>query len=68
MQWSGRANINMQQSAILIAMNAVAKNQEMFLENYYIKNKMMIEQGKTRAPYAYVDSRRSSAAASRPPT
>ncbi len=53
-QWSGRANINMQQSAILIAMNAVAKNREMFLENYYIKNKMMIEQGKTRAPHAYV--------------
>ena len=53
-QWSGRANINMQQSALLIAMNAVAKNKEMFLENYYIKNKMMIEKGKTRAPYAYV--------------
>ncbi|MGE5360229.1 MAG: M14 family zinc carboxypeptidase [Bacteroidales bacterium] len=53
-QWSGRANINMQQSALLIALNAVAKNREMFLENYYIKNKMMIEKGKTRAPYAYV--------------
>ncbi len=53
-QWSGRANINMQQSALLIAMNAVAKNREMFLENYYIKNKMMIEQGRTRAPYAYI--------------
>jgi len=52
--WSGRENINMQQSAILIAMNAVAKNKEMFLENYYAKNKMMIEQGKTRAPFAYV--------------
>jgi hypothetical protein len=32
----------------------VAKNKEMFLENYYAKNKMMIEQGKTRAPFAYV--------------
>jgi len=53
-QWSGRSNINMQESAILIAMNAVAKNHEMFLENYYIKNKMMIEQGRTRAPFAYV--------------
>jgi hypothetical protein len=52
--WSGRSNINMQQSAILIAMNAVAKNREMFLENYYAKNKMMIEQGKTRAPHAYI--------------
>jgi hypothetical protein len=53
-QWSGRENINMQESAILIAMNAVAKNREMFLENYYIKNKMMIDQFKTRAPHAYV--------------
>jgi hypothetical protein len=53
-QWSGRSNINMQESAILIAMNAVAKNHEMFLENYYTKNKMMIEKGKTRAPHAYV--------------
>jgi hypothetical protein len=52
--WSGRANINMQQSALLIALNAVARNHEMFLENYYVKNKMMIEKGKTRAPYAYV--------------
>lgn len=53
-QWSGRANINMQQSAILIAMNAVARNREMFLENYYAKNKMMVEQGRTRPPHAYV--------------
>ena len=53
-QWSGRSNINMQQSALLIALNAVAKNREMILENYYIKNKMMIEKGKTRAPHAYV--------------
>ncbi|MGA2260780.1 MAG: M14 family zinc carboxypeptidase, partial [Acidobacteriota bacterium] len=53
-QWSGRENINMQQSAILIAMNALAKNHEMFLENYYVKNKQMIEKGKNQAPYAYV--------------
>ncbi len=53
-QWSGRANINMQQSALLIALNAVAKNKEMFLENYYVKNRMMVEQGRNRAPHAYV--------------
>ena len=53
-QWSGRSNVNMQQSALLIALNAVAKNKEMFLENYYVKNKMMIEQGRTKAPHAYV--------------
>jgi hypothetical protein len=53
-QWSGRANINMQQSALLFAIHAVAQNKDMFLENYYLKNKMMIEKGRTRAPYAYV--------------
>jgi hypothetical protein len=53
-QWSGRSNVNMQQSALLVALNAVAKNREMFLENYYIKNKQMIELGRTRAPHAYV--------------
>jgi len=53
-QWSGRSNVNMQQSALLIALNAVAKNREMILENYYVKNRMMIEKGKTRAPHAYV--------------
>jgi hypothetical protein len=52
--WSGRANINMQESAILITMNTVAHNKEKFLENYYVKNKQMIEQGKSQAPYAYV--------------
>ena len=53
-QWSGRSNINMQQSALLIALNTVAKSHELILENYYIKNKMMVEKGKTQAPYAYV--------------
>ncbi|MEO8070200.1 MAG: M14 family zinc carboxypeptidase [Acidobacteriota bacterium] len=53
-QWSGRSNINIQQSALLIAMNAVARNKEMFLENYYAKNKSVIEKGRTRAPFAYV--------------
>src|SRR5262249_50900988 len=53
-QWNGRANINMQQSALLITLNTVAKNKEKFLENYYVKNKQMVEKGRTHAPYAYV--------------
>ncbi len=52
--WSGRANINMQESALLITLNAVAKNKEKFLENYYAKNKQMVEKGKSMAPYAYI--------------
>src|SRR5215510_4350050 len=52
--WGPRANVNMQQSAILISMNNVAKNHETFLENYYLKNKHTIERGKSKAPYAYL--------------
>ena len=45
MMWGPRNNVNMQQSALLIAMNSVAKNKETFLENYYLKNKHTIERG-----------------------
>jgi hypothetical protein len=54
MQWGPRNNVNMQQSALLIALNSVAKNKETFLENYYVKNKHTVERGKTQAPYAYI--------------
>jgi hypothetical protein len=54
MQWGPRNNVNMQESALLIALNSVAKNKETFLENYYLKNKHTVERGKTQAPYAYV--------------
>jgi zinc carboxypeptidase len=52
--WGPRNNVNMQQSALLLAMNAVARNKESFLENYYLKNKHTVERGRTQAPYAYV--------------
>ena len=53
-QWGPRANVNMQQSAILISMNNVARNKETFLENYYLKNKHTIERGQAKGPFAYV--------------
>lgn len=53
-RWSGRSNINMQQSALLITLNTVAKNKEKFLENYYMKNRQVVEKGRTQAPYAYI--------------
>nr|MBA3949545.1 hypothetical protein [Acidobacteriota bacterium] len=45
-QWGPRSNVNMQQSAILIAMHHVAKNKETYLDNYYVKNRRAIERGK----------------------
>jgi hypothetical protein len=55
-QWGPRSNVNMQQSAILFALNHVAKNKETFLENYFMKNKRAVERGQagTELPRAYV--------------
>ncbi|MEX2270741.1 MAG: M14 family zinc carboxypeptidase [Vicinamibacterales bacterium] len=55
-QWGPRSNINMQQSAILLAMNHVAKNKETYLDNYYVKSKRAIARGNegTDVPNAYV--------------
>ena len=53
-KWGPRNNVNIQQSALLLAMSYVAKNREQFLENYYLKNKRAVEKGKTIAPFAWV--------------
>jgi hypothetical protein len=53
-KWGPRNNVNIQQSALLLAMSFVAKNKEMFLENYYLKNKRAIEKGKNGEPYAWL--------------
>ena len=46
-KWGPRNNTNIQESAILIALNKVAKDRELYLENYYLKNKRAIDFGKT---------------------
>jgi hypothetical protein len=53
-QWGPRNNTNIQQSAILIALNHVAKNKETYLENYWLKNKRASEKGKTGPVYGWV--------------
>jgi hypothetical protein len=52
--WSIRNNINMQQSAILLAMNYVALNKEKFLNNFYLKSKRSVGKARTEGPAAYV--------------
>jgi hypothetical protein len=52
--WSIRNNINMQQSAILIAMKYVADNKEKFLNNFYVKSKRSVAKARTEGPAAYV--------------
>ncbi|MCX6549590.1 MAG: hypothetical protein NTY02_01040, partial [Acidobacteria bacterium] len=38
----------------LFALSYTAKNREMFLENYWLKNKRAVDKGKTQAPFAWV--------------
>jgi hypothetical protein len=52
--WSIRNNINMQQSALLLAMNHVANNKEKFLNNFYLKSKRSVAKARTEGPAAYV--------------
>src|SRR6266850_250427 len=53
-KWSIRNNINMQQSAILFAMNYVANQKDRFLNNFYIKSKRSISKAANEGPYAWV--------------
>jgi Zinc carboxypeptidase len=53
-KWSMRNNVNLQQSALLLAMNYVAHNKERFLENFYLKSKRSVAKARAEGPAAYV--------------
>ncbi len=53
-KWSIRNNINLQQSAILLAMNKVANERGKFLENFYAKSKRSIAKAANEGPAAWV--------------
>jgi zinc carboxypeptidase len=53
-KWGPRNNTNIQQSALLFALSHVAKNRELYLENYWIKNKRAVDKGKNGPTYAWV--------------
>ena len=52
--WSIRNNVNLQQSAILIAMHEVATHREEFLRNLWQKARRSIAKATTEGPAAYV--------------
>jgi len=52
--WGPRNNTNIQQSAILISLQHMAKNRDFWLENYWIKNKNAVNRGKNGPTYAWV--------------
>ena len=53
-QWGPRNNTNIQQSAILVALNHVAKNRETYLENYWLKSKRALAKGADGPTYGWV--------------
>ena len=53
-KWGPRNNTNIQESAILFALNQVAKSRELYLENYWMKNKRAVEKGRNGPVFAWV--------------
>lgn len=52
--WSIRNNVNLQQSALLIALNEVATNREEFLRSFYLKSQRSVAKPYNEGPAAYV--------------
>jgi hypothetical protein len=53
-KWSIRNNINMQQSALLFAINYTANNRKDFLENFYLKSRRSVEKAAKEGPAAWI--------------
>ncbi|MGW8266547.1 MAG: M14 family zinc carboxypeptidase, partial [Longimicrobiales bacterium] len=52
--WSIRNNVNLQQSALLIALKHVAENRHDYLRNFYLKGQRSMAKATTEGPAAYV--------------
>jgi hypothetical protein len=53
-KWSLRNNINLQQSALLLALKYVADNHDEFLSNFALKSKRAVAKAKTEGPAAWI--------------
>jgi hypothetical protein len=53
-KWGPRNNTNIQESALLFALQHVAKNRDLYLENYWLKNKRSVDKGRNGPIYAWV--------------
>src|SRR5207245_2436163 len=53
-KWSLRNNVNMQESAILLAINFVSNNKDRFLKNFYLKSKRSVAKATNEGPAAWV--------------
>jgi hypothetical protein len=52
--WSIRNNVNLQQSALLIALREVADNRVEFLNNFYLKSQRSVAKARAEGPAAYL--------------
>jgi Zinc carboxypeptidase len=52
-KWSLRNNVNLQQSAILLAMHFVSGSKDRFLQNFYLKSKRSIAKARNEGPVAW---------------
>jgi hypothetical protein len=52
--WSIRNNVNLQQSALLIALKEVADNRQEYLQNFYLKSQRSVAKARAEGPAAYV--------------
>jgi hypothetical protein len=52
-KWGPRANVDIQESAILIALNKVATDKNLYLENYWYKSKRSVAKGKDGPTYGW---------------
>ncbi len=52
--WGPRNNTNIQQSALLITLNHVAKNKSTYLENFWLKGKRQVDKAKNGGTTAWV--------------
>jgi hypothetical protein len=53
-KWGPRNNTNIQESALMLAIHKVGVDRELYLENYYAKNKRSIEKGKEGPTFGWV--------------
>ena len=53
-KWGPRNNTNIQQSAILFSLHHVAEHKQLYLENYWLKNRRSVEKGKDGPTFAWV--------------
>ncbi len=53
-KWGPRNNTNIQQSGVLISLHQMASQKEMFLENYWLKNKRSVDKGLAGPTFGWV--------------